>query len=771
MAGNFTKLHAVLASGILVVPTAANLPTSGVVEGAIRYVADEDALYTYNGTTWTASSPAAGTVIGPGSSTDNAVARFNGTSGTSIQNSGVLIDDSNNVTGATSIAVTQDPLTSLQLTTKQYVDALNNGIRWKDPVRVATTVAGTLASDFENGDTIDGVILATGDRILIKDQVTGSENGIYTVNASGAPSRATDADTFTALNGAVVLAQEGTANADKGFQQTAELTSLSDNQTWIQNFGTGLYAADGQGIELSGQTFSLELDGTTLQKSASGLKVNPDLLVDTLHLNDTDSAFDLIQQSTSTLTANRILTWDVDDAARTVRLGGNLTLAANFITSGANSLTLTTTGSTNVTLPTTGTLATLAGAEVFTNKTLTAPVINGATTLSLDDSNSAFNLLLQSTSNLSADRTLTFNTNQGNRTIDLAANLTLTGSFTLAGANSTTLTATGSTNVTLPTTGTLATLAGVEAFTNKSLTAPAITGGSAIELVTLSTRDTSGTGFDLGIAVTDNTLSADRVLTFNTKNAARTVQLSGNLTLAADFITSGANSLTLTTTGSTNVTLPTTGTLATLAGTENFSNKTFTNATVVDGSADEIQLRVQGHSTQTTDIFVVEKSGGTDLLQVTENNGTHIRGTTTNDSAAAGFVGEFMIDTTPTLTNFAASGTFGDFTGGGLALTAGEWELTFFVEFAANGATFTGQEIVFGIGDVSGDGTEAALNLTRGLNVSSDIVPTADYDVTECIPSYRVSLSSTTTYYGKLKASYTGGPPQYRGRLQARRIR
>ena len=58
--------------------------------------------------------------------------------------------------------------------------------------RVATIAAGTLASDFENGDTIDSVVLATGDRILIKDQASGVENGIYIVQATGAPVRADD---------------------------------------------------------------------------------------------------------------------------------------------------------------------------------------------------------------------------------------------------------------------------------------------------------------------------------------------------------------------------------------------------------------------------------------------------------------------------------------------------------------------------------------------------------------------------------------------------
>lgn len=90
-------------------------------------------------------------------------------------------------------------------------------LSWKNSVRVATTAAGTLATSFENGDTVDGVILATGDRILIKNQSAGAENGIYTVNVSGAPTRSTDADIGTELVGAACFVSEGTTNADKLF--------------------------------------------------------------------------------------------------------------------------------------------------------------------------------------------------------------------------------------------------------------------------------------------------------------------------------------------------------------------------------------------------------------------------------------------------------------------------------------------------------------------------------------------------------------------------
>lgn len=166
------------------------------------------------------------------------------------------------------------PSSSSDAVTKQYVDDSLAGLRWKQPVRVATTANGTLATAYENGDTIDGVTLATGDRILIKDQTTQSENGIYTVNATGAPTRATDCDSAAEFTSATVLVMAGTANADKAFTQTTDNPTVgSSNIVWVQFGGGSSYSADGDGITLSGSTFSLELDGTTLSKSSSGVRV------------------------------------------------------------------------------------------------------------------------------------------------------------------------------------------------------------------------------------------------------------------------------------------------------------------------------------------------------------------------------------------------------------------------------------------------------------------------------------------------------------------
>jgi hypothetical protein len=104
-----------------------------------------------------------------------------------------------------------------------------NADPWKLAVRVATVANGTLASAFANGQVVNGVTLATGDRILIKDQSTQSENGIHTVNASGAPTRAIDADTDAKLSGAIVYVRLGTVGAGAVWKQTTDMPTINSS--------------------------------------------------------------------------------------------------------------------------------------------------------------------------------------------------------------------------------------------------------------------------------------------------------------------------------------------------------------------------------------------------------------------------------------------------------------------------------------------------------------------------------------------------------------
>lgn len=195
------------------------------------------------------------------------------------------IDSKLNLSGGTlsgALMLSGLPVTSNQAANKQYVDNAMLGISPKVQARAATTIAGTLATDFENGDTIDGVVLVTGDRILIKDQVAQEENGIYTVNASGAPTRATDNDTWAEMVQAYVLVTSGTTLGGSGWlcNAVAGGTINVDPVIFNQFSSSTTYTADGQGIEVVGTQFSLELDGTSLTKSASGVRINSTVISD-----------------------------------------------------------------------------------------------------------------------------------------------------------------------------------------------------------------------------------------------------------------------------------------------------------------------------------------------------------------------------------------------------------------------------------------------------------------------------------------------------------
>lgn len=161
---------------------------------------------------------------------------------------------------------------------RNYVDAAVAGLNWKQSVRAASTAAVTLATAFENGDTIDGVTLATGDRILIKDQSSQTENGIYTVNASGAPTRATDADTGSELLGAAVMVREGT-QANTQWVQTTDgtITLGSSNIVWSQFGGSTTYTA-GDGLTLTGNDFDVNV-GTGIEISGDAVVIDTDVVV------------------------------------------------------------------------------------------------------------------------------------------------------------------------------------------------------------------------------------------------------------------------------------------------------------------------------------------------------------------------------------------------------------------------------------------------------------------------------------------------------------
>jgi|TARA_Y100000310_G_scaffold137861_2_gene136805 hypothetical protein len=170
------------------------------------------------------------------------------------------------------------PTASTDAANKGYVDDRSAGLDPKESVVAATTAAINLSTDLENGDTLDGITLATGERVLVKDQGTASENGIYVVVASGAASRATDFDaTAEVTAGAFFFVEEGTANASRGFVLQAKsgggsFTVGTDALSFSQFSGAGQITA-GAGLGQSGDELSVNVDTTTLEISSDALRI------------------------------------------------------------------------------------------------------------------------------------------------------------------------------------------------------------------------------------------------------------------------------------------------------------------------------------------------------------------------------------------------------------------------------------------------------------------------------------------------------------------
>jgi len=120
--------------------------------------------------------------------------------------------------------------------TKTYTDNLVAGLKTRIICRVATTGNVDLTADLQNGDTIDGVAVQTGNKVLVKSQSSASQNGIYTVVASGTAQRSTDFDSIAELSGQMVVIQEGSTNDNKIFLCTtdSDATLSSDSITFSQ---------------------------------------------------------------------------------------------------------------------------------------------------------------------------------------------------------------------------------------------------------------------------------------------------------------------------------------------------------------------------------------------------------------------------------------------------------------------------------------------------------------------------------------------------------
>ena len=165
--------------------------------------------------------------------------------------------------------ISTGPTNAADIANKQYVDQIAAGLSVKAPVIVATTVDITLSGL----QLIDGVTVAAGNRVLVKNQTAQAENGIY-VAASGAWSRATDMATWAQVPGAFCFVQEGSTQADNGYVCTSNKGGTINVTpiTWVQFNGITNYTA-GTGLSLVGNTFSITNTGVTAGAYGSGSSV------------------------------------------------------------------------------------------------------------------------------------------------------------------------------------------------------------------------------------------------------------------------------------------------------------------------------------------------------------------------------------------------------------------------------------------------------------------------------------------------------------------
>jgi hypothetical protein len=157
--------------------------------------------------------------------------------------------------------------------TLQQLQAAIRGLSWKQSVRAASTTNVNTAAP---GASIDGYTLVANDRILLKDQTTPAQNGIYVwTGAASALTRSTDADSSAELLGATVYVESGTVNGDRMYTQTQDTIATLGTSTisFAQLGGGGTTYSAGNGLSLAGTTFHV-VPGTGILADGTSTRVD-----------------------------------------------------------------------------------------------------------------------------------------------------------------------------------------------------------------------------------------------------------------------------------------------------------------------------------------------------------------------------------------------------------------------------------------------------------------------------------------------------------------
>lgn len=196
--------------------------------------------------------------------------------------------------------------------TKAQLDAAVQGYAWKTPVRAATTANITLSG----AQTIDGVSVVAGDRVLVKNQTAGSGNGIY-VAASGSWSRSTDMDTAAEALGAAVFVSEGTTQGNQVWLMTtdAPITIGTTALVWTQ-VGAGTSYTAGTGISISGGVIAVDTSVVPRKASATIGDGTATTITVTHNLNTQDVVVSVREVATNAVVVADV----VANAANTVQI-------------------------------------------------------------------------------------------------------------------------------------------------------------------------------------------------------------------------------------------------------------------------------------------------------------------------------------------------------------------------------------------------------------------------------------------------------------------
>ncbi len=210
-------------------------------------------------------------IVGDGS---NFVTESGSTARTSLGLGTIATQAANNVavTGG-SITGLGSPSASSDAATKNYVDQAVAGLRTRIIAEAATTANVNLTNGLEAGDSIDGVTLVAGDRVLVKDQSDATENGLYLAVSSGAASRDPEHDTIAELSGQMIVVNQGTSNDNKIFLCTTDSSATigSSNITYSQVTPANVGTVTSVGVADAGASeFTTTSDLILVDDGASG---------------------------------------------------------------------------------------------------------------------------------------------------------------------------------------------------------------------------------------------------------------------------------------------------------------------------------------------------------------------------------------------------------------------------------------------------------------------------------------------------------------------